>query len=129
MPKDIVLCVDDEPIVLRLCSTAVSLSGLRCALAENGIAGFDAFVQLKDEICLVLADIIMPIIDGIDMAERILQIDPQMKILLMSGCGDVVLNSKGANAFPLIRKPFIHSVLIAKIRSILGTSANAASAT
>src|SRR5436305_7542667 len=88
VPKDIILCVDDEPIVLRACTVAVAQAGFRAAIAENGAAGLEAFMQLKDEICLVLSDIIMPAVGGIDMAESILQIAPNTKILMMSGYSD-----------------------------------------
>ena len=129
MPRDVVLCVDDEPIVLRACTTAVALAGFRAVVAENGAAGFESFVNLKHEICMVLSDIIMPGLNGIELAERIVKIDPKMKVLLMSGYGDTVIDMQGPNPFPLIRKPFIHSVLIARIRALLADSDAAASAT
>jgi DNA-binding NtrC family response regulator len=120
MPRDIVLCVDDEPIVLRACSTAVASAGFRPVVAENGVGALEVFEKMADEICLVLADIIMPGCGGIELAERILEIDPKMKILLMSGYGDTVIDRLIVHNFPIIRKPFIHSVLIEKIRSVLG---------
>ena len=129
MPKDVVLCVDDEPIVLRACTIAVAMAGFRPVIAENGAAGLETFMQLQDEICLVLSDIIMPAVNGIDMAESILQIAPQTKILLMSGYSDEVIERQGRNRFPFLRKPFIYSVLTEKIRSLVGTGADAASAT
>jgi len=126
MPKDIVLCVDDEPIVLRACTIAVAMAGFRPIVAENGAAGLEVFMQLKDEICLVLADIIMPAVDGIEMAERILKVDPQAKILLMSGYSNEVIEHQGRNRFPFIRKPFIHKLLIERIRSLAGPDAGVA---
>jgi len=95
-------------------------------VAENGAAGLETFMQLKNEICLVLSDIIMPAVNGLDMAHSILQIEPKAKILLMSGYSDEVIERQGRNRFPFIRKPFIHSLLIEKIRSIVGTEADAA---
>ncbi len=127
MPKDVVLCVDDEPIVLRACTIAIAVAGFRPVVAENGAAGLETFMQLKGDICLVLSDIIMPAVNGIDMAEGILQIAPGTKILLMSGYSDQIIERQGRNRFPFIRKPFIHSVLIEKIRAIVGTDAEAAS--
>src|SRR5213078_3771655 len=97
VPKDIVLVVDDEPIVLRACTVAVARTGFRAVIAENGAAGLETFMELRDEICLVLSDIIMPAVNGIDMAESILQIDPQAKILLMSGYSDSVIEFQGRN--------------------------------
>jgi len=127
MAKNIVLCVDDEPIVLRLCSIAIAQGGFRAVVAENGAAGLEAFIQLKDEICLVLADIIMPAVNGIEMAENILQIDPQAKILLMSGYSDDVIERQGRNDFAFIRKPFIHGMLMEKVLAVMGASDTATS--
>ena len=118
MPRNVILCVDDEPIVLRACTIAVSKAGFRAAVAENGAAGLEAFIQLKDDICLVLSDIIMPAVNGIDMAESILQVAPNTKILLMSGYSNEVIEHQGRNRFPFIRKPFIYSTLIEEIQSV-----------
>jgi DNA-binding NtrC family response regulator len=85
MPKNIVLCVDDEPIVLRACSIAVALFGFRPVVAENGAAGLEVFMHLRDEICLFLSDIVMPAVNGIDMTASILQIAPQAKIFSCPG--------------------------------------------
>src|SRR5947209_20397798 len=110
MQKNIVLVVDDEPIILRLCSVVIAENGFRPVVAENGAAGLEVFIQLRDEICLVLADVIMPAVNGIEMAESILHIDSRAKILLMSAYSDEVIERQGRNRFPFIRKPFIHSV-------------------
>jgi DNA-binding NtrC family response regulator len=127
--RDLVLCVDDEPIVLRACTIAVARAGFRAAVAENGVAGLETFLELKDEVCLVLSDIVMPLMNGIEMAESILQVAPQTKILLMSAYSDAVIELQGRNRFPFIRKPFIFASLIDKIRSIAGHSDAAASST
>jgi DNA-binding NtrC family response regulator len=129
MRKDIILCVDYEPIVLRACTSAITQAGFRCAVAENGAAGLESFVEMKDEICLVLSDIVMPAVNGLDMAESILQVSPGMKILLMSGYSDNVIEQQWRNRFPFIRKPFIYRVLIEKIQSIVASSDAAASGT
>ena len=96
-------------------------------LQRTGLLDSTSSCNSKDEICLVLSDIIMPGINGIDMAESILQVDPQAKILLMSGYSDEVVERQGRQRFPFIRKPFIHIVLIEKIRYALGISDGAAS--
>jgi DNA-binding NtrC family response regulator len=126
MPKDFVLCVDDEPVVLRACCIALSHAGFRTLVAENGAAGLDVYLEFKDEIALVLADIVMPAVNGIDMADSIRQVDPQAKILLMSSYSDHVLERQGRQTFPFIRKPFINLSLIERVRSVLGISDAAA---
>jgi DNA-binding NtrC family response regulator len=129
MRKDIILCVDDEPIVLRACSNAITQAGFRCAVAENGAAGLDSFMEMKDEVCLVLSDIVMPAVNGLDMAASILQVNADVKIVLMSGYSDSVIEQQGRNRFPFIRKPFIYRVLIERIQSIVGASDAAAAGT
>jgi DNA-binding NtrC family response regulator len=125
VPKDIILCVDDEPIVLRACTRAVALAGFRPIVAENGAAGLEMFTELKDDICLVLADIVLPGVNGLAMAECILEIDPHATILLMSGYSDSVIERHGRQRFPFIRKPFIHAALIEKVRSLVGSRMSA----
>jgi DNA-binding NtrC family response regulator len=114
--------------VLRTCSIAVARAGLRTVVAENGVAGLETFLDLRDEICLVLADIIMPIMSGIEMADKILEIDKHAKIVLMSGYSDSVIESEGRSRFPFIRKPFIHAVLIERIRSLVDCDSASSSA-
>ena len=124
--KNIILVVDDEQIILRLATTAIAEAGFRAAVAENGTAGLDCYLKLKDEICLVLADVLMPWVNGIEMAERILEVEPTAKIVLMSGYSDAVLPTPGPNrVLPFIRKPFLSADLIQKIRSVLGAAAAA----
>src|SRR6516225_6714335 len=118
MPKAVILCVDDEPVVLRACTQAITGAGFCLLVAENGAAGLDSFIEFKDEVCLVLADIIMPAVNGLDMVESILQIDPTTKVLVMSGYSESVIEEQGRNRFPFIRKPFIYRVLIEKVHAI-----------
>ena len=113
--------------MLRACTIAVARAGFRAAVAENGAAGLETFMELKDEICLVLSDIIMPAVNGIEMAESILQIQPDAKILLMSGYSDTVIEQQGRVRFPFIRKPFIYTVLVERIRTIVAATEAAAS--
>jgi YesN/AraC family two-component response regulator len=100
---------------------------MRVVVAENGVAGLETFIDLREEICLVLADIIMPVMTGLEMAEKILEIDKHTKIVLMSGYSDSVIELEGRNRFPFIRKPFIHAVLIDRVRSIVGNCESASS--
>ena len=122
-PKDLVLCVDDEPTLLRTFPIVLARAGFRVAVAEDGIAGLKAFVRLQNEVCLVLADIIMPAMSGIDMAETILYLAPQTKILLMSAYSDdeVIGRQVRRSGLPLISKPFNLATLVEQIRSMVAT--------
>ena len=117
--RSVVLCVDDEPTLLRTFPIALGRAGFRVAVADDGATGLALFCQLRHEVCLVLTDIIMPRMSGIDMAERILQLEPQTKILLMSAyTGEAGRRQGHRRGFPFIRKPFNYATLVEKIRSI-----------
>jgi two-component system cell cycle sensor histidine kinase/response regulator CckA len=121
--KNIVLVVDDEPMILRTASAALAGIGLRVIVAEDGQVGWESFTKLQDEICLVLTDIVMPVVNGLELAERIREMRPEMKILLMSGYSDKALEIEGRLNFAFIRKPFLPTDLVRRISGMLGRAA------
>ena len=120
--RDLILVVDDEPAILRMATTALSNAGFRAVVAENGLAGLELFRTGAQEISLVLTDIVMPVMNGLEMATRILELDAGARILLMSGYSDAVLQAEGENRFPLIRKPYLPTDLITRIQALIGNS-------
>ena len=121
--KNIVLVVDDEPTILRTASATLAGIGLRVIVAEDGHAGWEAFTKFHDEICLVLTDIVMPVMNGLELAERIREMRPGMKILLMSGYSDKALEIEGRLNFEFIRKPFLPTDLVRRVSGMLGRTA------
>lgn len=103
-----------------MATVAVSTVGFRAAVAENGVAGLECYAAMRDEVCLVLSDILMPISTGVEMVEKILEMDPKMKVLLMSGYSDHDLVREAQKKYPFLRKPFLPDELIRRIRMILG---------
>jgi two-component system cell cycle sensor histidine kinase/response regulator CckA len=115
----LILVVDDEPIVLRAVTGALAVAGFRVMVAENGAAGLEAFMSSADEVALVLADVVMPFMSGIEMAERIREIQPNAKIVFMSGYSEaVVLRDRGMKV-PLLRKPFLNEDVVRVVRANL----------
>lgn len=115
-----ILIVDDEPGVLRVATAALSTAGYRAIVAQNGMAGLQEWRTHRDEILLVISDVVMPELDGLAMAQRILEEDPQAKILMMSGYSDAALEVRARKSLPFIRKPFLTGDLLNKIRSLMG---------
>src|SRR4051812_39357109 len=87
----LVLVVDDEAIVMRSITAALAFRGFRVVVAENGAAALDLFISAQEEIALVLADVVMPFMDGHELAKRILEIRPNTKIILMTGYSEAVV--------------------------------------
>jgi DNA-binding NtrC family response regulator len=115
----LILVVDDEATVVRSATAALAMDGFRVIVAENGLAGLDAFIRSPDEFALVLTDVVMPAMDGMSLAEKIRAIRPHMPIVLMTGYSDAVLSTLSGDNYPLIRKPFLADHLVRIVRRSL----------
>ena len=115
--------MDDETLVREFVSEVLSLYGYRVLQARHGE---DALRILTEEtnhdIALVLTDVTMPTMDGIELSEKIREIDPTSKILFMSGYQDDVIAavSLAAQHESLLEKPFTPMQLIQRVNGLLG---------
>jgi CheY-like chemotaxis protein len=114
----VVLVVEDEPSVMRTVTSTLAGAGYDVLAAQDGKSGLELFDSHADRISLVLADIAMPVMGGLRMAEAILERRPDMRILLMTGYNDTVVGA-GALKLPLIRKPFLPVDLVRKVKAVL----------
>ncbi len=123
-----ILVVDDEPSVLALVRTMLWRAGYTVLEASGGQQAMLLAAEQAAPIQLLLTDVLMPDMNGYDLAEKFTSQYPQAKVLFMTGYRDkVVLESTGRpldNA-PLIRKPFTAFNLIAKIEELLDQSVQA----
>jgi two-component system, cell cycle sensor histidine kinase and response regulator CckA len=111
-PKQLVLVVDDEPMILRSASMALAMAGYQVIVAENGAAGLELFLAAPDSIALVITDVMMPLLNGLEMAQRIKAARPDARIILMSAYSDAVILTMDGPKYPLIRKPFLPEDLL-----------------
>jgi len=122
----VILVVDDEPTVVRSVTAALAEAGFLAIVAEHGAAGLDAFANSPENIDLVLTDVVMPMMNGIEMSEQIRAIRPDIPIVLMTAYSEVVLRALSGLKFALIRKPFLPDDLIRVVRAQLAPPASAA---
>ena len=102
----LILIADDEDTLLRSVAASLAKAGFRVVLAENGAAALDAFIATPDEIALVLTDIVMPGMSGTELAERVREIRPGAKVVLMSGYPGAAVLRNGRERFPFLRHSF-----------------------
>lgn len=100
-----ILVIDDEQPTLNMFRLFLGAYGYHVLTAEDGSAGLEIFEQEKPEI--VLTDIKMPGIDGIEVLQRIKGIDPHAEVIIITGHGDMDLAVKALNlnATDFINKP------------------------
>jgi two-component system, cell cycle sensor histidine kinase and response regulator CckA len=118
--KLLVLVVEDDPIVLRSTTASLSSAGFQVVVAQNGAQGLKLYQDLRGQIGLVLADLAMPVLGGLELSDQICAIDPAARILLMSGYSERLVGDPSQLRFPFIRKPFLPQDLVRKVREVMG---------
>lgn len=114
-----VLIVDDSVFVTKQLTQILQSEGFEVIdVALDGEEGVQKFAKLKDQIDLVTMDVTMPKLDGLAALEKILQIDPKARVVMISALGkqDLVKDSllKGAKNYivkPLDREKVLERVI------------------
>jgi CheY-like chemotaxis protein len=109
-----ILVADDNPSFAELVRATLEENGYDVVTASSGLAAV-ACVE-RNDIGLAILDVLMPGISGDAVAERLLQIDPTLRVLLMTGSNESFAAGSG---LPVLRKPFPEDVLISAVRSLV----------
>lgn len=106
--KTTILVVDDEPDVLRLIESILSEAGYNVVAAKSADGAIQAFEKMTECPSLVLTDVVMPGMSGPMLVDRLLEKQPELKVLFMSGYDDrqVVQRYVVERGFKLLAKPF-----------------------
>jgi PAS domain S-box-containing protein len=100
-----ILLIDDEPDILRVLGISLKADGYDVIPALNGAEGLEAFAKEKPSI--VITDIKMPGMDGIEVLEKIKELDPDTEVIIITGHGDIdnAIESLKYGASDFINKP------------------------
>jgi two-component system, cell cycle response regulator CpdR len=114
--RRIILAEDDESMRGFLVR-ALERAGYQVSSFANGL---DAYEQLRREpFTLLLTDIVMPQMDGIELARRAAEIDPDLKIMFITGFAAVTLNSEAPKDARVLSKPFHLKDLVREVDRLL----------
>jgi two-component system cell cycle sensor histidine kinase/response regulator CckA len=116
------LVVEDEPSLRDLACDVLQAQGYAVVSASNGQDGLDAVREHKGSpIRLVVTDIIMPIMGGKVMAEKLKKAYPDLKILFTSGYTDNAITNHGVleKGIEFLPKPYTPATLARKVRELL----------
>ncbi len=119
--KETVLVVEDNELVLNIARRSLKLYGYGVLEANSSAAALDLCRQENGDIDLLLTDVVMPDMNGRELAARIIMIKPDVKVLFMSGYTDDALRRLGDDlaGVALLEKPFTPDSLVRKIREVL----------
>lgn len=102
-----VLIVDDEPAMRKLCCEILKTKQHKTITAADGYEAIDIYKQRKDEIDLIVLDMIMPKIDGLDTFRALREINPEAKVVGVSGYTlDSSSNLIAEGISRVLKKPF-----------------------
>ncbi|HYN52052.1 MAG TPA: PAS domain S-box protein [Thermoleophilaceae bacterium] len=116
-----ILVVEDEEQVRALTSRILAEHGYEVFQAANGEAALHECASRLDHVDLMVTDVVMPGMSGAELAERLLEARPDMKVLYMSGyTSDVVLrHAPRDSAVAVLEKPFSAEELLCRVRECL----------
>ena len=125
--QETILLVEDEEGVRKFVRGMLEKQGYTVLVAQNTEDALAIAAEKKDSIDLLLTDVIMPRMNGTELAERIYTLKPGINVLFMSGYTDraMRLQDRLANHAAFIQKPFTPNALAQKVREILGKPAAA----
>jgi CheY-like chemotaxis protein len=122
-----VLVVDDEELIRSFTRSALASHGYSVLLARDGPEGVRLFRERSSDIGLVLLDVAMPEMDGLETLERLREIRPDVPVLVCSGFGDVEVAARfaGKGVTGFFQKPYTVKQLARKVKDCLAAAAAA----
>ena len=119
MAKNILIC-DDAAFMRMMIKDILTKNGYNvCGEAENGLKAVEKYNELKPD--LVLMDITMPEMDGIEAVKHIKAYDPDAKVIMCSAMGQqaMVIEAIQAGAKDFIVKPFQNEKVLSSIEKAI----------
>jgi PAS domain S-box-containing protein len=116
-----VLVIEDEASILTITSQTLQAFGYRVLTAMDGAEALAIYAQKKDEIAVVLTDMMMPILDGPATIRALLRLNPKIKIVAVSGLNakSGVVEATGGSVKHVLTKPYTAGTLLKTLRAIL----------
>ncbi len=116
-----ILLVDDDELLRKATEEILLTLGYKVSVASDGMRAFDIFKDHVDEIDLVLTDVVMPKVGGIDLLKSIRKAGNKTPVIFMTGYDDALPKpgDELVNETPVIRKPFSAEQLSQTIRKMI----------
>lgn len=121
--KKRILVVEDEPELQKFFQQILIMEGYNSRIAEDGIKGYEAYYSFKPD--LMLCDVVMPWISGLELVGKIRKMDSKIKVIYMSGFFDITpLKGKFNDeviryGYHTLAKPFTVSKMLILIKNYL----------
>ena len=116
-----ILVVDDEPFVLDVVEAFIEQLGHKVLLASSGHEALEVAREYDGKVDLLLTDVMMPKMNGLELAKTVVTDNPDVKVIFMSGCLQPAIDSQNTPCFEngFVKKPFSSKTLITHIKKAL----------
>lgn len=124
---ELILVVDDEPAIRDITTTALETYNYKALTASDGIEAVAVYAEHREEISLVLTDMMMPEMDGITTIRTLQKINPQVKIIAVSGLvsNDKLSQAASFGVKTFLSKPYTARELLTTINLVLTAQSQA----
>src|ERR1700692_1165088 len=114
-----ILLAEDDNDMRRFLVKALQAAGYTVASFDNGLSAYNRLREEPFE--LLLTDIVMPEMDGIELARRATELDPEIKVMFITGFAAVALNTdnKTPKDHRILSKPFHLKDLVNEVQRLL----------
>jgi PAS domain S-box-containing protein len=123
--NETVLIVDDDPMASQVGRDILERWGYRIMVADSGSEAIEIYSEYKEQIQLVLLDIILPDLTGDHVFFSLKKINPNILVIVASGynVNQMIANLLNSGCVDFVQKPFQSSILSAKVRAALDREA------
>jgi DNA-binding response OmpR family regulator len=120
-PKPVVLVVDDEPIVVEVVGRYLRRDGFAVTTASNGPDGLAAALDTEHPPHIIVLDVMLPGMDGLEVCRRLRQAHVTVPIILLTARGEEAerVGGLGIGADDYVVKPFSPAELVARVKAQL----------
>jgi CheY-like chemotaxis protein len=121
-----ILVVEDEPAMLEVTRRILAGNGYEVLVAGGGEAALQLAEDHPEAIDVLLTDVVMPEMLGKEVAERVAELRPGIRVLFRSGYAHPVIGAMGdiAGGREIIDKPFTEAALLDRLRALLASRAS-----
>jgi CheY-like chemotaxis protein len=116
----LILIVDDESAVRKVCETALKQRGYRTISASDGAEALSIYASEAARIDLVLTDVMMPAVDGVALCRVLRKMNPAVPIIAATGAAEETRKQelRALNVNALLAKPFGAGTLLAALEEV-----------
>lgn len=122
--NELILLVDNEQTICEIAQATLEIFGYRVVTAKDGLEALKLYTEHSDEIALVITDIMMPVMNGLESIQLMKEINPNVRIIVMSGLMNQFLLEIEEKKYDIVKlvKPFTTEELLKAVENGLNLS-------